>query len=84
MNLFSAFALLRPLLFSMDPESAHNFTLRALDRLNKLGLLPASTPLLGRTVSLAGLSFKNPIGLAAGLDKNAAHLDAWCLRVRFY
>ena len=76
MNLFSAFALLRPLLFSMDPESAHNFTLRALDRLHKLGLLPASTPLLGRTVSLAGLSFKNPIGLAAGLDKNAAHLDA--------
>jgi len=76
MNLFSAFPLLRPLLFSMTPESAHNLTLRALDRLHQLNLLPASTPLLGRSVSLAGLSFKNPIGLAAGLDKNAAHLDA--------
>ena len=76
MNLFSAYPLIRPLLFSLDAERAHEFTLAALDRVASLGLLPAAQPLPGRSVTVAGLSFKNPIGLAAGLDKNAAHLDA--------
>lgn len=76
MNLFSSYPWLRPLLFAMDPEAAHDLTFRALESGRRLGLLPASAPLPGRVVRLAGLEFPNPIGLAAGLDKNAAHLDA--------
>ena len=76
MNLFSSYAWLRPMLFSMDPETAHNVTFQALESGRRMGLLPASAPLAGRAVQLAGLAFPNPIGLAAGLDKNAAHLDA--------
>jgi dihydroorotate dehydrogenase len=76
MNLFSSYPLLRPMLFAMDAESAHEFTFRALESSCALGLLPTSAPLTGRQVSIAGLHFPNPIGLAAGLDKNAAHLDA--------
>jgi dihydroorotate dehydrogenase len=70
------YPLLRPLLFGMDAEKAHHLTFRALDTLQTVGMLPASRPLAGSTVSVAGLTFPNPIGLAAGLDKNAAHLDA--------
>lgn len=60
----------------MDAEAAHELTLQGLEAARHLRLLPASKPLPGRAVKMAGLSFPNPIGLAAGLDKNAAHLDA--------
>ena len=76
MKLWSLYPMLRPLLFSMDAEAAHELTLQGLESARRLGLLPASKPLPGRAVELAGLRFPNPIGLAAGLDKNAAHLDA--------
>ncbi len=58
-----------PLFHRLDPETAHSFALRAL----KLGLGPRSGPVtLPRLVtSLAGLALPNPIGLAAGFDKNA-------------
>ena len=70
------YSLARPLLFSMDAEAAHHFTLPALKRAAALGLTklvkqPKADP---RTVM--GLSFKNPIGLAAGLDKDGAYIDA--------
>jgi len=71
------YSLLRPALFSMDAERAHHFTLHNLKRLGKLGLLravvcpPAPDP---RTVM--GLTFRNPVGLAAGLDKDGAYIDA--------
>ena len=67
------FSALRPLLFRLDPETAHSLTIAAL----RTGLLPAvaaDDPLL-RT-RLAGLDLPNPIGLAAGFDKNAAVPDA--------
>ncbi len=64
------------MLFAMDAETAHEFTFSSLETLKSTGLLPPSRPLPGREVLLAGLRFPNPIGLAAGLDKNAAHLDA--------
>jgi dihydroorotate dehydrogenase len=69
------YALARPLLFSLDPETAHNLTLPALRRANALGLAglrskPAPDP---RTVM--GISFPNPVGLAAGLDKDGAYID---------
>ncbi len=69
------YALARPLLFSMDPEAAHNLTLSWLRRLASLGLGHAigKPPADPRTVM--GITFPNPIGLAAGLDKDGAYID---------
>src|SRR5207253_2424714 len=66
--------LLRPLLFALDPETAHHFA---------LAFLRATGPLLPKTtdtispVSAFGLNFRHRIGLAAGLDKNGVALPAW-------
>jgi len=80
MNLLSgSYRWLRPALFALAPERAHNLSLSGLHLAHRaLGaLLPASRPLSFPTpVSIAGLRFPNPVGLAAGLDKNAAHIDA--------
>ena len=70
----------RPLLFSLDAEAAHHFTIDLLRRVSQSDLAlcalksfqPPSKP---RT--LFGLKFPNPIGLAAGLDKNGVALPAW-------
>jgi dihydroorotate dehydrogenase len=71
------YPLIRPLLFQLDPETAHNLTLTGLKRLHGLGLL---TPFLPRVPALPtrvmGLDFPNPVGLAAGLDKNGEAIDA--------
>ena len=70
------FQLIRPALFALDPETAHHATLDALRTAHCLGTLPflvkcpASDP---RTVM--GLTFPNPVGLAAGLDKNGGYID---------
>ncbi|MFS0754144.1 quinone-dependent dihydroorotate dehydrogenase [Noviherbaspirillum sp. 1P10PC] len=69
------YALARPLLFSLDPEEAHNLTLPALRRAAGLGMTrllrrPRPDP---RTVM--GITFPNPVGLAAGLDKDGAYID---------
>ncbi|MFZ1495308.1 MAG: quinone-dependent dihydroorotate dehydrogenase [Candidatus Competibacter denitrificans] len=72
---------LRTLLFQLDPETAHDWTLRFLRQtfngpLGKLGgLLPGSQPSAKRRVM--GLDFPNPVGLAAGLDKNGECIAAW-------
>jgi len=71
------YSLLRPLLFALDPETAHHVTLSALQTAHRLGLLPlfAKQPATDpRTVM--GLNFPNPVGLAAGLDKNGSYIDA--------
>ena len=74
MNLYP---LLRPALFSLDPELAHNVTLKLLDFANKTGLSALSKPSTeGKPVNVMGLEFKNPVGLAAGLDKNGDHISA--------
>ena len=71
------YTLARPLLFSLDAESAHGAGLKAIEAAYRLGLNPLMAnkpePL---PVKLLGLEFSNPVGLAAGLDKNAAHVDA--------
>lgn len=71
------YRLVRPLLFRLDPERAHNVTLTSLDCLHGAG---GVTRLVGRRVEdpveLLGLRFPNRVGLAAGLDKNADHIDA--------
>ena len=71
----SLYAALRPLLFCLDGERAHDLTLSALDRASSLHLLPPPRPLPGRPVRCMGLDFPNPVGLAAGLDKNGSHVD---------
>ncbi|MEY2777217.1 MAG: hypothetical protein RLY30_1315 [Pseudomonadota bacterium] len=80
MSLFSSsYRWLRPALFALAPERAHDLSLAGLQWAHdRLGLaLPASRPLsFPKPITVAGLRFPNPVGLAAGLDKNAAHIDA--------
>jgi dihydroorotate dehydrogenase len=68
------YRLLRPLLFRLDPESAHGLSLRALQLLGALsplaGLLRARNTPGTRPVPLFGLTFPNRVGLAAGYDKD--------------
>ena len=69
------YTLLRPLLFKLDPESAHRVTFSGIELIRKFGLLKTvSIPCQPRNVM--GLNFPNPVGLAAGLDKNGEYLDA--------
>ena len=63
----------RPLLFSLDPETAHEFSLAALHFFGRV--LPAGTPAESDPVDVMGLRFPNRIGLAAGLDKNGEAID---------
>lgn len=72
------YPLLRPLLFTLNPELAHHFTLSAMRAAHQLGLsrllyadIPPCAP-----KEVMGLSFPNPVGLAAGLDKNGECIDA--------
>lgn len=74
MNLYP---LIRPLLFSLDPETAHNVTLKLLKLAERTGLSGLSrAQSTDKPVSVMGLEFKNPLGLAAGLDKNGDYIDA--------
>lgn len=72
--------LARPALFSFSPEKAHTLSIKAL----KSGMVPGATFSHDKrlTVKLAGLNFPNPVGLAAGYDKNAEVPDA-VLRLGF-
>ena len=69
------YPFLRPLLFSLDPETAHHATLDALKTAHSLGLLCAKHP-DAKPRTVMGLTFPNPLGLAAGLDKNGEYIDA--------
>lgn len=74
MNLYP---LLRPLLFSLEPETAHNVTLKLLKLAHQTGFSALSRARsVDKPLSLMGLNFKNPLGLAAGLDKNGDYIDA--------
>jgi dihydroorotate dehydrogenase len=70
------YALARPFLFGMDPERAHELTLGSIASLQNT---PAqclwSQPTVPDPVTIAGLKFRNRIGLAAGLDKNGRCID---------
>ena len=70
------YSLTRPFLFCLDAETAHQLALTSADLLARLGGpgLPGKA-LAGRRVQAMGLDFPNPVGLAAGLDKNGAHID---------
>ncbi|MFA6161815.1 MAG: quinone-dependent dihydroorotate dehydrogenase [Methylobacter sp.] len=74
MNLYP---LLRPLLFSLDPETAHEVTLKLLNAAHASGASKLIYPTIqDKPVNVMGLSFKNPVGLAAGLDKNGDYINA--------
>lgn len=70
-------SIIRPILFSFDPEKIHHFTFSMLKGIHKIPFVPSiirsmfqvNDKKLERT--LFGLTFKNPVGLAAGFDKNA-------------
>ena len=68
------YSLARPLLFSLAPERAHELTLSLLKSTHKMGLMRQSVAL--KPVTCMGIEFPNPVGLAAGLDKNGAYIDA--------
>ena len=71
------YRLARPILFCLDPESAHGAGLGLLDAMHSAGLMrliadpPPALPLRAM-----GIDFPNPLGLAAGMDKNGDHIDA--------
>ncbi|TFW06128.1 quinone-dependent dihydroorotate dehydrogenase [Oxalobacteraceae bacterium OM1] len=69
------YALARPLLFSLDPEAAHNLTLPALKRAAQLGLTRVCARPQDDARTVMGIRFPNPVGLAAGLDKDGAYID---------
>ena len=71
------YRLARPLLFQIEPESAHVLSLRMLRMLQQYGLSKLiSSPVPAKPVRAMGLNFPNPLGLAAGLDKHAEYVDA--------
>lgn len=70
------YPLFRPMLFALDPEQAHHAAFASLDIAARLGLPQAVLPRVPPDpVTAMGLVFPNRVGLAAGLDKNAAHID---------
>jgi dihydroorotate dehydrogenase len=74
MNLYP---FLRPLLFSLDPETAHEVTLKLLKLAHTSGIGKLIYPTIeDKPVNVMGLNFKNPVGLAAGMDKNGDYITA--------
>lgn len=69
------YALLRPLIFKMQPETAHHVLLDTLQQLQQFGVL-APVAACTQPTKLMGLDLPNPVGLAAGLDKNGEYIDA--------
>ena len=71
-----AYALIRPILFMANPERAHEWTLAMLDKAHALGLTGFAYANQSLPTTLMGMQLNNPVGLAAGLDKNGAYIDA--------
>ncbi len=72
-----AYRLARSILFQLAPETAHDISLKALALGHRTALLRALLrPIPPAPVTLMGLEFPNPVGLAAGLDKTGAYIDA--------
>ncbi len=69
------YSLARPVLFSMDPEAAHNLTMKSLRMAASTGLARLTSKIQGSPRKVMGITFPNPVGLAAGLDKNGSAID---------
>jgi dihydroorotate dehydrogenase len=74
------YKLIRPLLFRQDPEKAHHLTFNLLEFASKvpgaLALVGGARPPAKAAVKVMGLDFPSPVGLAAGMDKDAKHVNA--------
>ncbi len=71
------YPLLRNLFFALDPETAHGIGMLGVDVLKTTGAsCLLASPVPPDPVEVMGLTFPNPVGLAAGLDKNGDHIDA--------
>lgn len=71
------YPVLRKLLFSLEPETAHDFSLECLGVAERLKLLSLFSPSVEDSpVELLGLTFPNAVGLSAGLDKNGDYFNA--------
>lgn len=74
------YGLLRPLLFLLSPERAHRATFSLLDLVARtpflLRLIGARPPAPAAAVEVMGIRFPSPVGLAAGMDKDAAHVES--------
>ncbi|MFI4922367.1 MAG: quinone-dependent dihydroorotate dehydrogenase [Burkholderiales bacterium] len=70
------YSLLRPLLFKLDAETSHDLTLASLHLSHALGLRFFGKQADGKPRHILGLDFPNPVGLAAGLDKNGEYINA--------
>ena len=69
------YSVARSLLFSLPPETAHYLSLAGISLAERAGLLRLLPAVPEQRVTLMGLDFPNPVGLAAGLDKNGDHID---------
>ncbi len=70
------YPLIRKFFFALDAEAAHGIGMQGIDFMNSTGLACAVTkPVPPCPVEVMGLKFPNPVGLAAGLDKNGDHID---------
>jgi len=69
------YAFARPFLFSLDAETTHNLTLPTLKQAATFGLCKAIAQPKKDPRTVMGISFPNPVGLAAGLDKDGAYID---------
>lgn len=70
------YTVARTALFALDPEVAHDLALESLAKLQKLHLAKFFGSRLSAPLEVMGLKFDNAVGLAAGLDKNGAYIDA--------
>src|SRR5689334_20061057 len=70
------YSLARAALFRLDPEVAHDVALKSLCAMGPAAALLGTGDAQGESRRVMGLAFPNPVGLAAGLDKNAEYIDA--------
>src|SRR5258708_26851870 len=70
------YTLARAALFKLDPEIAHDLALKSLSALGPGAALLGAGAGAGEARRVMGIDFPNPVGLAAGLDKNGVHIDA--------
>lgn len=70
-----SYSLVRNLLFTLPPETAHHVSLSSISLAERLGMTRVWPAIPSQPVTAMGLTFPNPVGLAAGLDKNGDHID---------
>jgi dihydroorotate dehydrogenase len=71
------YSLFRSILFKMQPETSHNVSMKLMTLANKVGALRlVAAPIKPQPLTVMGVEFPNPVGLAAGLDKNGDYIEA--------